>query len=222
MSTIAHRITNWALIVRIRVIRKLGSSVLAVSGKRGERGDSRTVTDVKCAPRHLRTRTNVHVLLVYSRDCYRNANAGFRGPPHNESTLRRVSAGVLLSLSLFLPLSRPGIFFFRFYQLLSLGALLSLATSLSFLFIPVVFALLSPLPSAAERHSMKCHRCPTDCRVKCRRLLIPRLFLRSRGISTLRDGMRRRWHYVVDDKIAAVGEERGNRVINIALESPEL
>ena len=46
---------------------------------------------------------------------------------------------------------------------------------------------------AAKRHLMKCHRCPTDCRVKCRQLLIPRLFLqrRGRGISTLRDGMRR-------------------------------
>lgn len=68
-------------------------------------------------------------------------------------------------------------------------------------------------PSAAKRHLMKCHRCPTDCRVKCRRLLIPRLFLqrRSRGISTLRDGMRR--GCTADDKIASVGEGRENRFL---------
>lgn len=64
--------------------------------------------------------------------------------------------------------------------------------------------------STAKRHLMKCHRCPTDCRVKCRRLLIPRLFLqrRSRGISTLRDGMRR--GCAADDKIAPVGGGREN------------
>lgn len=64
--------------------------------------------------------------------------------------------------------------------------------------------------SAGKRHLMKCHRCPTDCRVKCRRLLIPRLFLqhRSRGISTLRDGMRR--GCTADDKIASVDGGREN------------
>lgn len=37
---------------------------------------------------------------------------------------------------------------------------------------------LDSVERARVQHLMKCHRCPTDCRgVKCRRLLIPRLFL---------------------------------------------
>jgi hypothetical protein len=101
------------------------------------------------------------------------------GPPHNESTLRRANAGV------FLPSA-----FRRAHR--------SLATSAR-RGPPVVFyysrrILVTPLPRRA-RHLMKCHRCPTNCRVKCRRLLIPRLFLqlRGRGISILRDGMRCEW-----------------------------
>lgn len=40
---------------------------------------------------------------------------------------------------------------------------------------PVPLTLFLSLRGSHERHLMKCHRCPTDRRAKCRRLLIPRL-----------------------------------------------
>lgn len=50
-------------------------------------------------------------------------------------------------------------------------------------------------PRSCDRHLMKCHRCPTDCQAKCRRLPIPRLAATCaaprHAISTLR-GMPRR------------------------------
>lgn len=81
------------------------------------------------------------------------------------NTGRRVSLSFLSSFSL--------------DRCISLGALLSrVPPSLTVFIIPASTRCRSLVaPSAAKRHLMKCHRCPTDCRVKCRRLLIPRLFL---------------------------------------------
>lgn len=88
------------------------------------------------------------------------------GPPHNESTLLRAAC------------TPACIFHHR-------GS--SHPRSLARHGPPVVFffiipTVISPLPRRA-RHLMKCHRCPTDCRVKCRRLLIyPASSSRLRGL----------------------------------------
>lgn len=108
-----------------------------------------------------------------------NANAGFRGPPHNESTLRRASAdrhaSAAVSDLFFSPSLAIGGFSLRRHR-----ALLSRRPS-SFLLFSQSRCSFTAHERERERHLMKCHRCPTDCRVKCRRLLIPRLFLRPRG-----------------------------------------
>lgn len=136
------------------------SSTWPPRGQQRIHGDSRTVTDVKCARRHPGTRTNVRVLLVYSRDCYRDANAKFRGPPHNESTLRRVSAGVLLSLS---PLfsSRGRNFFFRFQHLSRIALSRDILLRFFFLSFPVAFSLVVRARAALNEMSQVSYRLPS-------------------------------------------------------------
>lgn len=96
-------------------------------------------TDVKWPPRRAGTQTNApRPARTRSGATATELGAGFRGPPRNESTLRRAAFPSTFSTS---PPAR--------------SVFLSVA--------------------GHERHLMKCHRCPTDRRAKCRRLPIPRL-----------------------------------------------
>lgn len=61
----------------------------------------RGLADVKWPPRHARTQTNARVQLVHSgATATAPASAGFRGPPRNESTLRRAAFPPTFSLRL--------------------------------------------------------------------------------------------------------------------------